>query len=183
MKELYFIALLPPADLSEQIHQIRLQCSEKFGVYKALRPPVHITLYPPFRFEEILEKKLIHIIRQKTRGQAVFTQYLKDFGHFRKEVVFIKAPASPELTGLQQTVSALFQKVDPKRFQSPAFHPHITIAYRDVRPETFNDIWAEYKNQTYSAHFIAEHFTLLKHDKIRWNAVENFELTGPANKA
>jgi 2'-5' RNA ligase len=179
MKGLYLIALLPPADLSEQIDEIRRECSVKFDVYKALRPPVHITLYPPFRFEEDLEKQLKYILQQQTLGSSRFTQHLENFGHFRKEVVFIKALNSPELTSLKQAITAVFQKENTQdRSKTADFHPHITIAYRDVTPYKFQRIWNEYRNREFIAHFPAKQFTLLKHDNVRWNPVEDFALEG-----
>ena len=182
MKQLYFIALLPPADLREEIHEIRMECSGKFGVYKALRPPVHITLYPPFRFEESYEKKLVQVIRQRTRDLASFPQVIENFGHFRKEVVFIKALTSPGLIKLQQTITGVFQTKGPDRFQSSEYHPHLTVAYRDVSPEKFKQIWAEYKDRQFSASFRAEGFSLLKHDKTSWNIIADFSLTATARK-
>ena len=179
MKGLYLIALLPPVDLSEQIDGIRRECSVKFDVYKALRPPVHITLYPPFRFEETYEKQLKYILHQQTRGISRFTQYIENFGHFRKEVVYIKALKSTELSSLQQAITGVFQKENKQDSSKEAnFHPHITIAYRDVRPDKFQRIWEEYRNREYEANFLADHFTLLKHDNIRWNPVEDFKLKG-----
>ncbi|NEU08266.1 2'-5' RNA ligase family protein [Flavihumibacter sp. R14] len=179
MKGLYLIALLPGADISEQIHEIRLECSEKFDVYKALRPPVHITLYPPFYFDEANEKRLIYVLHQQTRGLSSFTQLIANFGHFRKEVVFVNALNSPGLTSLHESIIAVFRKANDKQvFKPVAFHPHLTIAYRDITPEKFDRIWGEYNNREYKTSFIADHFTLLKHDRIKWNPIANFKLGG-----
>jgi len=178
MKVLYFIALLPPADLREEIHRIRLECSEKFGVKKALKPPVHITLYPPFRFEESYERQLTHILRRQTNDLHSFTQVLEGFGHFRKEVVFINALRSDALMSLQQAIREVFNKDEEER-QGPAeFHPHLTIAYRDLTPAKFDSIWKEFGRRTYRAEFQANRFTLLKHDNVKWNPVKHFKLHG-----
>lgn len=180
MSNLYLLAILPPLQLSEEIHQIRLECSEKFGVMKALRPPVHITLYRPFRAEEAFEKQLIRLLGPGTADIPPFTQKLENFGSFSNKVVFINALKTPELISLHKAIVSIFRKNHIDRQEekqtSQAFSPHITIAYRDVLPEVFPKIWQEYKDRRFKRNFTADHFTLLKHDKVKWNPIKDFTL-------
>ena len=180
MSSLYLLALLPPPHLSEEIHQIRLECAEKFDVHKALRPPVHITLYRPFRAEESFEKQLISFLNSGTAHIPHFTQKLENFGSFSNQVVFIDALKTPELVSLHKAIISIFKKnhIDrqDEKQTSHAFSPHITIAYRDVLPDVFPKIWLEYKDQKFKRSFHADHFTLLKHDKVKWNAIKDFTL-------
>ena len=178
MKSLYLLALLPPPDLSAQIDEIRKECSEKFKVYKALRPPVHITLYRPVYMEESFEKRFSLLM--KTVGYSVkpFIQELENFDEFNSQVVYIKALKNTGLLELRQLIVSVFRKhrIDPKESTgSLSFLPHITIAYRDVLPEVFPLIWAEYKGRKFKKKFSADHFTLLKHDQKQWNVLENFK--------
>lgn len=183
MANLYLLALLPPEDLTRQIHEIRLECSEKFGVKKALKPPVHITLYRPFFAEDPFEKQLIRLLHQGTSGVPPFTQQLENFGSFNTQVVFINALKTPELISLHRAIISIFRKnhIDKQEDnqKSQAFKPHITIAYRDVLPEVFPKIWQEYKDRKFKRSFTADHFTLLKHDKVQWNPIEHFKLEIP----
>lgn len=177
MKSLYLLALLPPPDLSAQIDEIRKECSEKFKVYKALRPPVHITLYRPLSMEESFERKLISLMKEVGSGVKPFIQELQNFDEFNSQVVCIKALKNPELLELRQLIISVFRKyrIDPKETNgSLPFLPHITIAYRDVLPEVFPLIWNEYKDRKFKKKFTADHFTLLKHDQKQWNVLENF---------
>lgn len=180
MRHLYLLALLPPKDLSEEIHSIRLECAEKFGVQKALRPPIHITLYRPFHVEQDFENELIRLLEQGTKGIPSFTQDLENFGTFKSQVVFINALKSPELMRLQEAIvsvirhNQLDKQLDKKKDQP--FHPHITIAYRDIPADLFPSIWGEYKDRQVQYSFKADHFTLLKHENSKWNEVRNFNL-------
>lgn len=180
MRHLYLLALLPPKDLSDEIHAIRVECAEKFGVQKALRPPVHITLYRPFHLEHSFEDNLIRMLDQETKGIPAFTQDLENFGTFKSQVVFIKALKSPELLRLREAIVSVIRQnhldkhLDKSKDQP--FHPHITIAYRDIPADLFPAIWGEYKNRQVNFSFTANHFTLLKHGNAKWSAVRNFKL-------
>ena len=180
MRHLYLLALLPPKELSEEIHKIRLECAQKFGVQKALRPPVHITLYRPFHVEQDFEGELIRLLQQGTNGIPSFIQDLENFGSFKSQVVFIKALKSPKLMRLQEAIvsvirqNQLDKQLDKQKDQP--FHPHITIAYRDIPADLFPAIWGEYKDRQVRFSFKADHFTLLKHENAKWNAVSDFKL-------
>ena len=180
MPELYLVALLPPPQISEELHEIRLECSRKFGVFKALRPPVHITLYPPFHAEESFESQLAELLRQGTDEIPSFTLQLENFGSFDRKVVYINAIKSPELVSLQRAVVSVIanNQIDRQlesRKDQP-FKPHITIAYRDIPRDTFPLIWKEYKDRQLKVSFKAEYFSLLTHKKSGWMSVEDFKL-------
>ncbi|HYK77004.1 MAG TPA: 2'-5' RNA ligase family protein [Daejeonella sp.] len=181
MSSLYLLGILPPARLSEQIHQIRLECSRKFGVQKALRPPVHITLYPPFWSEDAFEKQLILLLNLQTAQLSPFKQVLENFGAFQPRVVFIRAHPNQALLNLHQSIIELFQKhpIDKReQHKQGAFHPHITIAYRDVLPEIFPLIWQDYKDRKFKHSFNVKKYALLKHDGLKWHVLESFKLGG-----
>jgi 2'-5' RNA ligase len=180
MPGLYLLAVLPPKQLSEEINEIRIECSEKFGVKKALKPPVHITLYRPFHMEISFEKQMIRLLHQATSHLQPYDQQLENFGSFNLDVIYIHALKNQVITDLHQAIVSVFRKhpVDPQK-KSSAFSPHITIAYRDVLPQVFPLIWNEYKDRKFKRKFWADHFTLLRHDGVQWNRVEDFKLMGP----
>lgn len=182
MTALYLIAILPPEDLSRQIHEIRVQCSEKFGVQKALKPPVHITLYRPFKMDESYESKMIRLLQAAVSGQRPFRQDLENFEAFDMHAVVIRALKNPEIMKLQRAVASVFRKnnIDklPTGSRNTSFRPHLTIAYRDILPEMFPLIWQEYKDARFKRSFTADHFSLLKHDGKQWNLMKDMKLSG-----
>jgi len=111
-----------------------------------------------------------------------FQQELKDFGAFRnrqKPVVYIEPVMNVSLRALQKEIIQNFITVySEEQVMRPEFefHPHITIAYRDLRPSMFKQAWPEYQLKKYAAIFEVESFHLLHHDGRMWNSVRNFYL-------
>lgn len=172
MKHNYLIAILPPPELSMQIDEIRKACSEKYKVYKALRPPVHITLLFLRNLDDVFELQLINGL-EAARNFKPFLQKLENYDAFLgNEVVFIKALVNPEITTLYRNIKKVIG--DLSKEPKSQISPHITIAYRDLKDQ-FPQIYAEYKNKSFEASFQVDHFTLLKHDRIRWNMIKNYK--------
>ena len=107
MSGIYLLAIIPPHELSREIHQIRLLCSEKFGVLKALKPPVHISMYRPFRLEEEFEDNFIHIIQSATAEQVVFEQKIEDFEAFNTHAIVLRALLNPGILKLYTIISTI----------------------------------------------------------------------------
>jgi len=48
------------------------------------------------------------------------------------------------------------------------FHPHVTIAFRDLKKDKFYEALDYFKTQTYAASFQTKSFCLLKHTGKEW---------------
>jgi 2'-5' RNA ligase len=178
MKHNYLIAILPPPELSQLIDNVRKECSKKFGVFKALRPPVHITLLFLQDKDDIFEAQLIKSL-ESARNFKPFTQKLENFDAFiGNEVVFIEALVTKEITTLYRSIKTIVG-ANTKESRSQ-FSPHITIAYRDLK-DKFSEIHEYYKNERFEASFQVDHFTLLKHDRIQWNILKHYN-SRPGNE-
>ena len=176
---LYLTAILPPPDLSEEIDDIRKELSEKYQVFAALKPPVHITLYRPLDVESKLESHLIKLLKPVSGLHKPFVQELENFDSFNNKTLFVHCIKQPLLNRLQQDIAAVIykNKIDvPDVKSNNSFHPHITLAYRDVKPEVFIPLWDEFKNRKFKRRFTVDHFTLLKHDGKKWHPLEHFPL-------
>jgi len=181
---LYLTAILPPEELSEQIDEIRKEFSERYNIFAALKPPVHITLYRPVNMDESLEQHLIKQLKPVRYNHNPFTQELLNFDSFNIQTLYITAVKNPLLSALQKDISAVFtkNKIDPKEVKgNTAFHPHLTIAYRDIPPDVFPAIWNELKNRKFKRSFLLDRFTLLKHNGKKWEVLEEFPLQKPQN--
>lgn len=172
MQDLFFIAILPPSAISKDIDGIRKQCSLEHQVYSALKPPVHITLIPPFKLDPTLQNKLIASLEQ-SRNFLPFMQELRNYDGFPPKVVFINAIKNPGITGLHKMLKENL-KIYSKE-SAGSINPHITIAYRDVDPNIYDQIMEVYNKRRFHAHFMVDKFALLKHDGEKWNLFKEFE--------
>lgn len=179
---LYLTAILPPPELSEQIDDIRKELSERYKIYAALKPPVHITLYRPINIKDDFENTLIKLLKPVCYSHTPFTQDLLNFESFNIQTLFISAVKNPLLGSLQKDIASVFNKnkIDPKEVKgNTTFHPHITIAYRDIPPDVFPKIWQELKNRKFKRSFLIDRFTLLKHNGKQWQVFKEFALQKP----
>ncbi|GAB4453236.1 MAG: 2'-5' RNA ligase family protein [Bacteroidia bacterium] len=174
-EELYFIAILPPPFLSEKINTIKYDISEKYHCKHALKSPPHITLIPPFKLSSKKEPALANAI-QTFNSQSIqsFEIILNNYDVFLPKVVFINVINSPELIAFQKEVEKYFRihfnivKDLPPR----PFHPHITIAFRDVKKHQTLDILNEVKQHfPIQEKFTLNNISLLKHNGSNWEVL------------
>ncbi|MFD2518744.1 2'-5' RNA ligase family protein [Salinimicrobium flavum] len=174
--DLYFFAILPNMELQERVQQIKLDLKEKYGVKHALKLPAHITLQPPFRMDCGLEKDLFEELDEFTQNQEFLKVQLSGFGAFPPRVIFIPVVHHESLSELRkQFLKILYRHIPPEeKGINPNFHPHITLATRDLLPETFKPAWLELRSKEFSASFLAEGFSLLKHNGKNWDLYRQF---------
>ena len=57
------------------------------------------------------------------------------------------------------------------------FHPHITLAHRDLSEDIFMEAWAFINNIKVSGSFLSNNYTLLIQEKGKWKIRESFGFT------
>jgi len=177
----YFIAIVPPEPLLSEIRNIKQTIFETFGTKGALRSPGHITLHMPFSWEEKKEEKLISELSAFKFENAVSIQ-LKNYNCFEPRVVFIDVVKNEVLNELQLNLVKhakqklhLFNQSDDMR----GFHPHVTVAFRDLKKPVFYKLWEEYSNKEFKAEFTRNSFCLLKQAGKEWEVYKEFKFNLP----
>jgi 2'-5' RNA ligase len=172
---LYFIGILAPRDIQQVVLGWKHYMLQRFGCRNALKSPAHITLIPPFELETGKQQLLNGYLDQFSVGQVDFSISIRNFSHFGNRVIFASVEDNPDLQKLQTALeswlggASLFHLKDAGR----SFHPHITIANRDLDQKDFFPAWNHFSLQTYSAHFKAGSLSLLLHDANKWNLVHS----------
>ncbi len=171
MEPLYFIAIIPPEDTQTKISRLKQEVAEKFGSKHALNAPSHITIHMPFRLKDKKIGKLKGVMDQINGNMEPFEVELKDFGFFEPRVVFVNVLENRKLELLQKEVVNLCRKelnLDNANYRNQPFHPHITIAFRDLKKPNFYQAREYYINKKHDSTFTVEQVSLLKHDGKKW---------------
>ncbi|MCX8080526.1 MAG: 2'-5' RNA ligase family protein [Bacteroidia bacterium] len=178
----FFVALVPSEPLLSELENMKLHIMNNYGCKAALRSPAHITIHRPFLCRSVKAD----FIRQSFQRFEFnnFDICLKDFGFFpENRVVFVRPVENRQLHMLYENfrdfASREWNLLTEKKHQRP-FHPHITLAFRDVKPDTYDALHREFSNRTYEACFRADCLSLLEWDSLKWKVVErcSFKVAG-----
>lgn len=101
---IYFVGILLPDELSEKIRSIQKEFELRFESKRQLRIPVHITLIPPFKAEEVTSQKIESALHEFVQKEESITIELKDFGNFRSKVVFVDVVPEVKLLQMKQNL-------------------------------------------------------------------------------
>jgi len=178
-EHLYFIAIIPPEPIRGKIEDIKVQFATQYKVYHALKSPPHITLIPPFRLCDDYLPKLRNLLTNCSSQLSPVNISIKNYGCFKPSVIYLKPILNDKLQAIQQQINSTFYDGFPSLIQSNRpFHPHLTIAYRDLTPKIFDISWTKFKKRRFESEFAAEAVSLLMHDGKGWIEHLQFELKG-----
>jgi 2'-5' RNA ligase len=149
---LWFIAILPPPEIQDEVTAFKLQAKERFKSKHALKSPPHITLIPPFRMAEAELEPMKSFLSRFSAARHPFELELSGFDCFAPRVIFVDISSSETLADLQsQLKQDLKATLDLELRMRPDFHPHMTIAFKDLKRSKFEEAWTFFKQQIYHA--------------------------------
>jgi len=174
-EKLYFIAIIPPQPYKDMISEIKQSFARTYHVTHALKSPPHITLIPPFKMNEAQEKGVTEFLGPFVQNARPFQLKLEHYGCFKPRVIFIKPILNEQLLELYTTISQKFSAEFPTGQSSRRpFNPHLTIAFRDLKPKIFKLAWKELETKEFKAEFPVDRIFLLKHDGKKWEEFKQF---------
>lgn len=160
----YFIALIIPEPYFGEIEGMKQNLFEQFQLKGALRSPAHITLHRPFEWKEEKENKLLEKLMEFKFEQS-FKIELNNFSFFEPRVIFVDVLYNISLNNLHQQLTH-FAKRELKLYNEAedmrGFHPHVTIAFRDLKKPLFYQIKNSFLDKKFEGEFITPKLTLLK---------------------
>ncbi len=175
----YFVALVLEGEALAEIERLKHELYERFQLKGALRSPAHITLHRPFEWREDREMQLINTLEAFEFGPALDLQ-IRDFAFFEPRVIYAALEKNEALEQLHQHLAQhcrrnlqLLNETEDLR----GFHPHITIAFRDLKKPLFYTLKQEFESRKLKADVHFREISLLKLDK-RWEVLKNFKKTG-----
>lgn len=195
-KCIFFIALLPPQDIQDQITEIKEYFATNYHSRKALNSPPHITLQPPFEWSldnvpiltECLNNFAIaqsdrYPIAQSARyaiAHHPISITLQNYAAFPPRVIYIDVVQTPELLNLYSALCSTLETnlniIDSQSKKRP-FCPHVTVAFKDLTKADFYTAWEEFAQKKLAFQFIANDITLLIHRHGKWQIHTKFKLS------
>ena len=175
----YFMAIIPPSPVLEEALKLKEYFKEKYGSKAALNSPPHITLHMPFLWNEEKEKKLITKLQDFSRRCDPIKVCLDNFSSFAPRVVFINVAESDVLDELQKRLHRFFKReldIFNANYKEQPYHPHLTLAFRDLKKAQYLLAWEEFSKKEFKAEFMADKIALLKHNGKSWKVLKEFLL-------
>jgi 2'-5' RNA ligase len=178
LAKMYFLAILFPPEVNKKVLEWKYYMREHFGCVVAMKSPAHITLIPPFWMNEELEKSLAEDAQTFSAEQIPFKIELKDFDAFRPKVIFLHVKPSEKLNKLRNDLETHLLALNryPIKQEARPFHPHVTIANRDLMRKDFPEAFKHFQKIAYEQNFVASEICLLKHLNGEWNNIQRCAL-------
>lgn len=175
----YFVAVIPPSPVFEEALELKEYFKEKYHSKAALNSPPHITLHMPFLWNGEKEKKVITALDAFAKKWDPIKICLDNFASFPPRVIFINVTESDALDALQRELHRYFKReldIFNANYKDKPFHPHLTLAFRDLRKSQYQLAWHEFSKREFKAEFVADKIALLKHNGQRWDVLKEFLL-------
>jgi 2'-5' RNA ligase len=175
----YFLAIVPPSPIHEEALVLKNYFKDNFNSKASLNSDPHITLHMPFEWKEAKENLLIENLELFVKRFKSLSINVSGFKCFEPRVIFIGVEKTDELAVFQKELERYCKRTFQlfnAQYRDMPYHPHITLAFRDLKKPMFYKAWEEFKLKNYNATFLADRIALLKHDGKRWNTFHEFFL-------
>jgi 2'-5' RNA ligase len=175
----YFLAIIPPSPVYEEALELKNYFKQRYKSKASLNSPPHITLHMPFRWKEEKEQALIDTLNEFQSGLRSFEVQLMNFNSFPPRVIFIDVVENENLVALQKKLLRFCKKelnLFNADYKDQPFHPHLTLAFRDLKKSMYAEAWEEFNSKPFAASFIVAKFSLLKHNGKVWQPLSEISL-------
>ena len=179
VKNRYFIAIVLPQPYYDQATELKIHFKDHFRSKASLNSPPHITLHMPFEWRSDRENDLIQTLEKFSAKLSPAEVKLENFNCFEPRVIFINVFHSKELNDLQHQLRQFCKRelgLFNADYKDLPFHPHVTLAFRDLRKPEFIKAWEEFRTGKFEGAFLATQICLLKHEDGKWNVFRELDL-------
>lgn len=175
----YLLVLEPQEELREKIMKVKQHFFDVYKAPTAIGGKPHITLVNFLQYE-MMEERLLNLLKQIAMGQHPIKIELRDYGSFPSHTIYInvvsKLPVQALVKEIRSQAQRLMKLNDDNK---PHFilEPHITVARR-LQPWQYEKGWLEYSHRQFTGRFIAQHLLLLKRPagELGYQVVQRLQL-------
>lgn len=174
----YFLAIVPNGPIQESATSLKHYLKEQMNVKYALKSPAHITLKMPFSYNEAKEVILIEKLSAFFSFQKSLQIRVNGTDTFGKRVIFWKVESDAKLYELQDSIKNFCKRelnlID--ELSDRNYHPHMTIAFKDVKEIVFDQVQAVVTAQSVDLMLQVSSIELLKRIDNKWLIYHSFPL-------
>lgn len=175
-QKLYFVAIVPTNPVQQEIMQFKEDAKNMFLSSRSLNSPAHITVIPPFNLALSEESKLASDISSSLGKIRDIYIELNGFGHFGNKVIYVNVAENQFITDINKKLKkGLEVYLSAEKNQNTKFHPHITVAFKDLMPEIFKTAWNYFSEIDYQRVCNIDSIELLRHENRMWKIVQSFK--------
>jgi 2'-5' RNA ligase len=172
---LFFVAIVIPEPIAGEIREFQEYVSAHFASSAALRSPPHITVVAPFSAPEERRQVLFETLEYQSHLFELIEIALDAFGAFGKRVIYVNVESDPILDKLAtDTYQTLLHIGFKLRDERRSFHPHVTVAFKDLSESLFEKAWGYFQAIQWRRMFTADRIQLLEHLEGKWKPIGEF---------
>ncbi|PZX59871.1 2'-5' RNA ligase [Algoriphagus ratkowskyi] len=178
MMQKYFLAVVPEGKVMERITKLKVEIKDRHQAKFALKSPAHITVKMPFIYNEAKENKLILKLGEFIEDYRPMLMRIRGVKTFGQRVIYLGVDDTPDLFDFQRELKSFCKRelnlVD--ELSDRNFHPHMTIAFKDIKKEQFQNILKLATETNLDEVLSVTTIALLKKVEGRWEVLENLKL-------
>jgi 2'-5' RNA ligase len=172
---LFFVGLIPQGQPKAIINNAKHLNADRFQSRQALKAPPHITIIPPFRLEEEKVRTMVgEVFRHFSSTDGLVVKF-GGVSSFEQRTIYLDVLPDPALNAFDLKAKELVAN-QPELFPNVRFHdafrPHITLANRDILPESFTQMKHFLETLPYPTESNNLKLEVLHLERGRWERVE-----------
>ena len=107
-----------------------------------------------------------------------FNIFINGVSHFGERVIFLAIEPNEALLTLQKSLVKEMKinlNLFNAQYKDQAFHPHITLAFRDLKKQYFTEAFSHFESLNIAEKFQSSSISLLKHNGKNWEIFREYD--------
>lgn len=181
-QQTHFIGVLLPDNLTSMVEECRRYMNRTYGCRSGHATPVHVTLVPPFALPR--DYTTADVVEELLRGvpqDSGFSARTENFDAFGDRTLFAAVRPAPEWNRLKNAAETALRGAFPGclRKDPRPFHPHITVANRDIPPGASTAALRVLSGKKFEEDFPVDNMTVFVRKGGGWEAAQAIRLDPP----
>ena len=175
IRQTHFIGVLLPDDLTCVVEECRRYMNRTYGCRSGHATPVHVTLVPPFALpRDYTTEDVVEALLRGVPQDFSFSARTENFGAFGDRTLFAAVRPAPEWNRLKNAAETALRGAFPGclRKDPRPFHPHITVANRDIPPGASTAALRVLNGKKFEEDFPVDNMTVFVRKGGGWEAAQ-----------